>query len=983
MPHTLPNPERLSHRELYWQVRQALPMIGDSDVRLTEAIPVSTSDTALNDDVRLFGALLGQVMSEHQGSEFYKLIERLRKASKKARRLSGTLGFEEFDNILQSEIAHLPLEEQVSRLEDAASAFRLFLTLTGIAEGYHQSVQFEHEEQGLNHIIRHLAQRDVSCDTLQEILEKLSVRLVATAHPTTILRQTLLEHQSDLYDILKALYAPHLTPVQQKKLMNQLTEKIEVLWATHFSRWTKPKVRDEVRQVMGYFSKTLYSTLPELHEKLEQLFSFYYQDSCVTRNAPIMSLGSWVGGDMDGNPFVTPDVFAEALTRQHETILNLYIHDLQTMAPGLSHSIYRVPPSPALLASIQQDIRDMQASDMETSSFEISIDKEPHRLKLVLMAERLQQSLHQQFLLGGHTHTVFRYMNSQQLIQDIDVVIESYLQHGYTRSVTGPLDNLRKKVQIFGFHFASIDLREDTQNINQAAQAILNAADITLPHYDHSDDSRLLDILTQEILSPKVVSARQLEFLNRADSLATFENREVVQRLLGMLTVTRKAHRYIGEGACLHFILTMTSSAQDVLNALLVLKTEGLFYRDLAGQYHSEMDLIPLLETIPDLQHAAPVFELLFSNEAYQRQLACRGNTQIVMLGYSDSNKDGGYFCSNWEAYKAQRVLLDLAKRYGIRLRFFHGRGGNIGRGGVPTQRAIKALPPKSCEYGEDLTEQGEVLSRYYNVRDIALAHLENVLSALITKNITEETPPLTPWIEAAETLSQLSFQAYKSLIHDNADFIPYFEHVTPREVELVNIGSRPQRRRNFQAVKDLRAIPWVFRWFQSRQIIPGWFGLGSGLEAFVQQNPTEHPAILKTMYNEWPFFRSLIENSEIALRQTDLKIARYYCHSLAKDPGAAQCILDRIDTEYHRTLAQIEAITGHTLLERPEDQTLKNSIELKEPYLDPLNYIQVRLLQKYRELQDSQAAPELLERYNRAIVSSIEGIAIGLGTAG
>jgi phosphoenolpyruvate carboxylase len=357
----------------------------------------------------------------------------------------------------------------------------------------------------------------------------------------------------------------------------------------------------------------------------------------------------------------------------------------------------------------------------------------------------------------------------------------------------------------------------------------------------------------------------------------------------------------------------------------------------------------------------------------------------MIMVGYSDSNKDGGYCTSNWNIYKAQQALWQVAREAGVELRFFHGRGGNLGRGGGPAQRAIQALPPETVRYGQDLTEQGEVLSRFYNVPETAQARCESLLNAIIRKNIekTKQTAVEdSQWECIAEKLSAHARTKYNSLVHENPHFIEYFEQVTPKEVELVKIGSRPSHRRNVQTVSDLRAIPWVFRWFQSRQIIPGWYGLGTALSRFVAENPAENAALLQTVYQQWPFLESILENSEIILRQTDLSIARYYC-SLAQDQENTLAILDDIEAEYNLTLTMIREITGKPLLSEPESQFLKRSIELKEPYLDPLNYIQVRLLSKYRQLSQNEPDNPMIDSYHRVIISSIEGIATGLGTSG
>lgn len=989
-------PDRLlSHAELYQHLREKLPKVIYADLPGESASDKTdkpdrdeTGPSVVSTDVRLLGALLGLVLVNHRGEAFYQVIEQLRGFSKAARQDAASAltseekrrRFDVLDAILQQALSPLCEVEQVQWLQDAASAFRLFLTLTDIAERFHQSRSLQHDEEGFIRLL-HESHEAVRLPMLLDALAKEQpIRLVSTAHPTTILRQTLLRHQRDVFHILKQLYHRPLTRVQQQELMAELAEKVEVLWATRFSRWTKPKVIDEVRDVVGYFSRTLYDMLPLFHQHRLSALSIYGVNPSDKLDHPVITLGTWVGGDMDGNPFVNASVFADALFYQFKTVLSLYRRDLLELAPQLSFAAQEVEASDALKASISLDFEHMHHSHLESMPYESSVDTEPHRLKLLLMAERLAQTEHQSFQLDARSRTGFIYTEPQQVIADIELIMASLKEKGYDRSSRVRLKAFIDKVILFGFHGSSLDLREDTANVRVAAKAILKGCGMEMTEQETAEHT--IKTLTDEILTAKIVHPRQLESDNLRHLQWAEADVQATERLLDMLRVARQSHRIMGRACCVNFILSMTTSLTDVLSALLLLKTQGLFYKNLEGHYTSDISIVPLFETIPDLARAPDVFEAMLQNPAYRQHLMCRGNEQLIMLGYSDSNKDGGYFCSNWSVYHAQRELLSVAERYGINLKFFHGRGGNIGRGGGPSHRAVQALPPRSCLRGQDITEQGEVLSRYYNVPDIALSHLENIYTAVLQKNLNPEPDPELTWQDAAQQISALSYQRYAELVHHHPDFIAYFEEVTPREVELVNIGSRPARRRTMTTIKDLRAIPWVFRWFQSRQLLPGWFGLGSGLAAFRQSDPEKSLALLRDMYNQWPFFKSLIENSEIALRQTDLSIAHYYC-ALASDQTKAQAILATIEAEYHITVQQVMTITGQSLLERPEDKPLKHSIELKEPYLDSLNVIQGQLLRRYRQLNKTNASPEALEPFHHAIVSSIEGIATGLGTAG
>ena len=984
----------LSQFELYQRVRKRLPAVDEPSTGDGGGVATTVSPRTgpLIDDVRLMGALLGQVLNEHEGTQFYRFIERLRQGAKEAREQSGRIGVERIDNVIKDKLKDKNDDDQRAALHKAVAAFRLFLLLAGIAEEYHQSEKFSHGQgadvQGLTRAITQAEHDGVELDTLDDSLRKLSARLVITAHPTKILRQTILHHQREIFYILAEMHAPNLTPLRQRDLFEALTEKIEVLWATQFSRWTKPEPQEEVSRVLSYLVRTLYHTLPAVHAKLEHVIQSAYGREHYLLEQPVMTVGSWVGGDMDGNPYVTPDVFSDALTRQYRAIIKLYAQELRVVLHRFSHAQHRVGMTDALRESIAKDLQELRAAKEDMKDYAEWPDREPYRLKLTLMADKLEHTLKQEvsFTADKPLKLPFAYASAQQLLDDLALVTESLEAMGYKRSGYRHLEQLKQSIRIFGFHFASIDLREETGHINLASQAMMKACGIDPgPNPDGNAEQ-----LTEEILSLKVLNTRQWE-VAAAGLPYSDEEHTVIHRMLGMLDVARKAQRFMDPGACRYLVLTMTSSAEDLLNALLLLKNQGLFYpvyTGLAGEtpkYESTLDIVPLFETIPDLQNAAKVMKALFKNPAYRIQLAARGNEQMVMVGYSDSNKDGGYFTSNWHIYRAQKELWAIAKEAGIKLRFFHGRGGNLGRGGGPAQRAIRALPPGSVEYGQDLTEQGEVLSRYYNVPETAQARCENLLSAMIHKNLDQDLPRrmevVERWEPLAETLSGFARQKYKSLVHENPNFIEYFEQATPKEVELVKIGSRPTHRHAVKSIMDLRAIPWVFRWFQSRQIIPGWYGLGTALKGFIDAAP-ENAEQLKQMYVEWPFFESVLENSGIILRQTDMSIARYYCN-LSRSPEKMEPILEDIEAEYHLTLDMLRQITGKPLLSEPEVETLKQSIELKEPYLDPLNYIQVQLLAKYRELQANNPEDPVLERYHRVIVSSIEGIATGLGTSG
>jgi phosphoenolpyruvate carboxylase len=956
--------------------------------------------------VRLAGALLGQVLTCHEGEAFYLLVERLRQTAKTTRKVDQALGWQAMNTLLDDTLAHQDEAQRLRTLEKVAAAFRLFLTLASITE----QAQLQASQQGQTSQWQQWAtQGDVSPADMQATLERMRLRLVATAHPTKILRQTVLAHQRHVYDLFKTLLAPHLEPAQQADCVEALLEAITLLWVTQFSRWSKPDVMDEVKTLRGYLDQTLLETVTAYHHHMEATLHQHLGQR-VAVPASVVQLGSWVGSDMDGNPFVLPHVLEQTFATHAETTLNHLMRDVQALAERLSIASYEVTLSPPMQAWLTTWAQTAEASGLHTMHFADQLEREPFRLFANLLLARLTHT--RRYLTSGQAFAPYgaeRGLLQAQLLPDnqrlrfsspaefdeaLALLQSELIALGFARTAHHAVANLRRKLGLFGFHALSQDLREDAEVVGHLAHRLTQAYklpekpsqpdDPTQPDL-HDAWHHYLSALEQTLLEGRQVVPDGLLGLPAVVAEAATTEPLQSRRLLGMLAVVASAQQSLGAACCQNFILSMTQRLSDVLHAQLILKNQGLFYQDLEGVYHSQLDIVPLFETIDDLNNAPTVLEAMFSSPAYWCQLQARGLKQLVMLGYSDSNKDGGYTASNWGLYKAQQALLAVAQRHGVELRFFHGRGGNIGRGGAPTQRAIKALPAGSVWAGQDLTEQGEVLARQYNLTDTAWLHLDTVITAMLQASATPAPQPSAEALALMDELSVASVEAYQAVIHKHPHFLTYFEQVTPREVELVKIGSRPSKRRSMASLKDLRAIPWVFRWFQSRQILPGWFGLGQALATVANRyGQAELLTTLQHHYATWPFFRSLIENCQISLRQTDLSIAAYYVHQLGQDPDTLLPVLALIQAEYDRTLAWVTQITQHPLLGQPHEARLKASIALKEPYLDPLNYLQVRLLASYRSACDQPERDEAtLTLLERAIVTSIEGVAVGLGTTG
>jgi phosphoenolpyruvate carboxylase len=914
------------------------------------------------------------VLREHAGDDFYRSVEELRQVAKLARREPGGPNWRELSDIINRALEGKDAAQAVAWLGDWSSAFQTFLALCKLAEAVHH----QRRARTIDRVLADLS-RTYGSDRLREVAGP-GIRLVATAHPTKILRHRILAHQAEIYELLKKLRdASTTTLVQQVDLLQRLAEKIEVLWATQFSRGEKPKPSDDIDHTITFFSRTIYDALATFHRDLERSYRYRAGTKLPEDFQPRITLGSWVGSDMANNPDITPEVFTEALIKQHHAVLRKYAEDLLRLAPRFSHAATRAPLSDELAASIDDDLEAMASNGDVLASFKRHRQVEPYRLKLELMAKRLEGTIRAPALDPSASRPGFCYANVDGLVADLDLLERNLSKTGYHRSRGLDLDLLRRKIRVFGFYGASMDLREHSTIILEAAKAVLEESRIDISGCDAVGLSQLF---TRQL---QLQDGQFAPMFSEFDPLpGDYESKLGVRRIFSMLNTARRAKETMGAESVKNLVLTMTSNPVQVLAGLVLLQAQGLFSAAPDGPPLRKLELVPLFETISDLRAAPETLRTLFENPGYQKYLEACGRNQTVMLGYSDSSKDGGYFASNWEVYRAQVGLLEMARTYGIKIRFFHGRGGSIGRGGGPTHRAIMALPAGATQHGQDLTEQGEVLARHYALADDANAHLINLIGAQWEKRLYESDREPRVWGEIADRLAALSLESYRILVH-HPDFISYFEQVTPKEVELVKIGSDPSEHVQPNSVDDLRAIPWVFRWVQSRQMVPAWYGFGSALEALVQQSEDPKATVLlfKEMYVQWPFFESVVSNCETALRHTDLDIARYYVQSLATDVAKADQILKMVRTEYHTTLRELERITGHGLLARPSDRNLEHSISIKEPYLDPLNYIQVQLLRDYRKRVAENAPREERELYERAIISSIEGIATGLGTTG
>ena len=963
------------HHEITQLLRASLPVVELDGEKPTWDTGVEPTSDPIAEDVRLLGAILGLVILEHEGEEFYSRIEQLRQAAKVARQEPGGPNWGQLGKIIDEALEGMSPTEALTWLSNSATAFHILLALCKVAEAAHPP----REQRTMDRTLTKLTRR-FDTERIKEA-SGIQARLVATAYPTKLLRHRVLAHQADLFGLLVKLRSPTLSRrTEQVALLDALAEKIEVLWATQFNRGEKPSPSEDIAHTLAFFHRTIYSSLAQFHQTLARVFRAHTGEPLPDESRPRITMGSWVGADIVTNPRVSRESLAEALTQQHHAVLQNYARDLLEIAPQFSHAAYRAPLAEDLAKSIDTDLEEMVGAGMDIKDLIRQRSREPYRLKLVLMARRLQSTLDAPLLDPSGSRPKFSYHCVEDLVSDLESLRSSLTRAGYTRSLEQTLNLFLTKVRLYGFHGFGIDIRERSEVIRLAARAVLEEARVP-------SEVESCEVL-ERLFSDHIVKNDDLliaPLFSEFDPLPMGFDQAGLRRIFGLLNLARRAQKALGTGAIQNVIVSLCRSQCDVLAALLILKAQGLFHLLPDGAATCDVDIVPLFETIADLDASPRLLDALFSNAAYNRQLAGRGLSQTVMLGYSDSGKDGGYFSSNWAIYRAQILMLEVAKDHGVQLSFFHGRGGSIGRGGGPTHRAIMALPPGSTRHGPSLTEQGEVLARYYTVASDADAHFCNVLGSLWEKRFSDPPEVHAAWRNVAEALALTSQRAYRKLV-DDPDFARYFDQVTPKEVDLDQPATLSDKiTKASDNAMVLPAVPWVFRWVQSRQMVPAWYGLGTAITQLLEDSADKDRTLqlLQEMFESWPFFQSLISNGEVALRHTDLNIANYYVDILADPKPAAERILGVIREEYQRTVSSVALVTRHSLLARPDDRALDQSITLKEPYLDPLNYIQVRLLRDYRQRLQGQAPKVELDAYGRAILASVEGLATGLGTTG
>lgn len=924
-------------------------------------------DQPLIDDIRLLGRILGDIIREQEGVAVYELIEQVRQLSVAFRRDQD----HEADKTLKKLLKGLSTDQTVSVIR----AFTYFSHLANLAEDrHHIRRRAVHERAGntqegsIEVALSRLRWAGITPDEIAQTLAQAYVSPVLTAHPTEVQRQSILQAEHDIArllverdDILARAQLFNsakdaLTPRELATNEAMLRARVAQLWMTRLLRYSKLTVADEIENALSYYEATFLREIPKIYAALENALEGQTVHS-------FLRMGQWIGGDRDGNPNVTAPTLELALRRQSDVVLRHYLTEVHYLGGELSVSARLVEVSAG-----------MQALANASPDNNPHRQDEPYRRALTGIYARLAASL--THLTGGQAarHAVAPhnpYLQADELLDDLQIIHDSLQAHHGESLAVQRLHPLMRAVKVFGFCLSTVDLRQSSDK-HEAVMAELLAVAQVENHYAQLDEAAkcaLLQRLLQEARPLRVMGASYSDLA--CSEIAIFEMAKTMRQ------------RY-GREAIIHYIISHTESVSDLLEVLLLQKEVGLMQGTLE-QPDAALDLIvvPLFETIGDLRAASDIMRAYFAVPGVAGLLQRSGAVQDIMLGYSDSNKDGGIFTSNWELYQAELALVELfdglQEQFGLRLRMFHGRGGTVGRGGGPSYQAILAQPPGTVRGQIRLTEQGEVIASKYANPDIGRRNLETLVAATLEATLLQPTKSATKaFLQTAEQLSQSSMGAYRKLVYETAGFADYFFSATPiREIAELNIGSRPASRKATQAIEDLRAIPWGFSWGQCRLTLPGWYGFGSAVEAFLQADgadPKRQLALLQKMYRQWPFFKTLLSNMDMVLAKSDLALASRYSE-LVTDTRLRKRIFSSIEAEWLRTTEALAQITEESdrLASNP---ALARSIRHRFPYIDPLHHLQVELVRRWRTGQTD-------ERLKNGIHISINGIAAGLRNTG
>lgn len=927
----------------------------------TVAANRSQPGNLLRRDVRFLGNILGEVLVHQGGRELFDIVEQIREQSKAVRAEFVPELYEQFKSTISS--INPSIRQQVIR------AFAIYFQLVNIAEQNHrirrkrdyEVTAGEAVQSGsIESAIQKLKERNTSIEDVKEMINGISLELVMTAHPTEATRRAVLDIHKRIADDMTELDNPTLTYREREKLKEKLMNEVLILWQTDELRDRKPTVIDEVRNGLYYFDETLFEVLPDVYEELERCLTKYYPEHHWHVH-DYLRFGSWIGGDRDGNPSVKSHVTWETLTLHRQLVIKKYEEKLQELMELLSFSTNLVTVTPELIASIRSDREQIELKNIELWR-NLS---EPYRIKIGFVLEKLANTRNDSVI-----NAQLRYSNPNELLEDLKIIDRSLRSHYADYVADTAVAKLIRQVELFGFHLAALDVRQHSQEHENAMTEILSLKNI-VPNYAALSEAEKTELLHRLLNDSRPLTSSHLNY-----SESTRECLDVYQTIY-------RAQQEFGVNCISSYLISMTEAASDILEVMVFAKEVGLFHQNQDGTATCTLQSVPLFETIDDL-HAAPgIMKQIFEMPVYRKAIEACGNLHEIMLGYSDSNKDGGVVTANWELRVALRDITEMANNYSVKLKFFHGRGGALGRGGMPLNRSILAQPPSTVGGGIKITEQGEVLSSRYSMQGIAYRSLEQATCALITaarlaKYPEEDKGKEAEWDDIARSISETALTKYQDLIFRDPDFLQFFKESTPLpEVGELNIGSRPSKRRNSDRFEDLRAIPWVFAWTQSRYLLPAWYAAGTAFRQYINDEPAKLEK-LKEMYEQFPFFRTLIDNLQMALAKADLVIAKEYS-LMIKDATVRDRIFKQIEEEYELTSKLILEITKQAEI-LDNVPVIQESIRLRNPYVDPLSYLQVQLLSELRQLRENEQDDAALLR---EVLLTINGIAAGLRNTG
>jgi len=904
----------------------------------------------MREDIRLLGAILGDTVREQNGEEVFDLVERARVESFRVRR----------SEIDRTELARMFDGIDIHQAIPVIRAFSHFALLANVAEDIHRerrravhvAAGEPPQDSSLAATYLKLDSAELDSTTVADALTGALVSPVITAHPTETRRRTVFDTQHRITELMWLRMHGHTRTEDGRDVNRELRRHILMLWQTALIRLSRLKIQDEIETGLRYYQAAFFEVIPQVNAEVRSALQARWPDAHILEK-PMLRPGSWIGGDRDGNPNVTADVVRLATGRASYTALEHYFAEITALEQELSMS--------ARLVKVSDELEALAAK-----CHELARADEPYRRALRVIHGRLTATA-AEILDSQPEHELDlgleRYLTPAELLADLDVVDRSLRSYGSGVLADDRLARLREAVHVFGFHLSGLDMRQNSDVHEEVVAELLAWAGV------HPDYRSLPEPDRVELLAAELATRRPLTKDDAALS-------ELARKELDIVAAAARAVHVFGPQAIPNYIISMCQSVSDMLEAAILLKEAGLL--DASGdEPYAPVGIVPLFETIDDLQRASSILEAALDLPLYRAVVSARGDSQEVMLGYSDSNKDGGYLAANWALYRAELDLVESARKTGIRLRLFHGRGGTVGRGGGPSYEAILAQPPGAVSGSLRITEQGEVIAAKYAEPRIAHRNLETLLAATLEATLLDVEglgDAAGPAYQVLDELAARAERAYAELVHETPGFVDYFKESTPvSEIGALNIGSRPTSRKPTTSISDLRAIPWVLAWSQSRVMLPGWYGTGTAFEAWIGEEDGRLE-VLQDLYRRWPFFRTVLSNMAQVLSKADMGLAARYSE-LVEDEALRRRVFGKIVDEHDRTIRMHKLITGQDDL-LADNPALARSVFNRFPYLEPLNHLQVELLRRYRSGDDD-------ELVQRGILLTMSGLATALRNSG